>query len=1572
MASEEGKEKTGVLRAAARMLGRLFGGQPKSSAPNDEAHPVKPDIKQAAPRNLPPARPGTSQTERPLGPEVPAPEPNADHAAKNSVIPSYPVTSAHPTPPLPEGGLVVVDHEPEPVPGDAALLDPPVQDREAPAALAGEQSLAPKSPAYPRCLVAPDAHYMACAEVEPAPKPGPSWPEMVGLEVLGGLTANAPADAVAGEDATKDELPLRVLAEDWWELPAARRALRRVVWRMGRQVNPAEVRVNPLPVQAPERTFDWFCAADQAELAAWAAGDPHARRAITAISQWVRGTASSLVDAFAEEFDAPKLFFALLDDLDERDWEILRRRIAGETLEACGARFGVSRARVGQIEDKVDRRVGGRLCAELRKGQPAATALQVHLRQLAFAVTEAASNAEGTLRPEDRLDWIRKALPPEEAIILGAVERSLYACPREDRPLLDYLSSVGQPLAGGRTTLRWTDADVERVRATLNDVSGPNRFAPLDRVAEALGISSEDTAILAALADIKVEDGLAFVAGFRVADLRRARAAEILRSAGRAMHYAEILVAGLVPPIPPAWNAHTVVHAMRGEPDRFETDELGLWCLKGHAPQGLDDVRPECPRTPPVAPPDELRRRIADARGRSRGGALLDGLDPTRHGFVAEVARRVAERLSVFPEGQRSVAEVLQHPEDHSLLRAWLAAPRPEPDAFAAELSDEAALGLVLSAAALAVWRKPRAARFGGWAALKSACSPEMRRALFYEKGLIQQRLTSSALVRAVVRYGLRHAFDFQCDAWATVLGLQTGFDRHSLVRILNWIDGDDVTPEAVRLLTATGRNYSASFHLLWDSLVAYRRGDLGEEELAFLAETSPWWPGWSLAEAFERLRRSSDPRPRKPQEGKQGQAAGSQEDGVGVDDSGLGAVVVALDQQAGAFVAILPDRLNTEAGPLVLSGDGFRVGGVVIEDGRVTWHGGPRIALPLRGAPSRRARLEASGESVVETEIPLWTPEDFIALYDLAPGAAEALDPYTTQVSTSGPHALLLHPSLAPSAPADDERELDQGYVLHVYRRGFPDGMSVSCDGEVLWEPRRRSDGQLVLDVAPVVLSGDAGDLNWGEACDLRSFGMPDGFIPTRAVIGSQRLDAATGNPPWRFNGFVVLPGAEPLRRRGRLEGRYHGHRASVPAVVMLRRPARGAVLRNGPSMRTIPTDSFIDRTRDADWRLWVFRDKEDGEADQLVFEGVRPAARHGMHGARLAGVLYGLGEPLSFAPTMFNRWERSIAIAAAVVDTGVVAGATLGPGLARIEFRSPIGWTDRHCVRAWGATGFQHCATERAAADGGHVVVRVPGDADVAGFSVLFGQDWLGSAHLADDPLQATARLLSGKDFCETLATAIAGRLPVLGVPCLAPALLQAIRHGPDAVRVLLRGASTTERQHLASQILARWAPVGDAAEAMVREFASALELPRSPVSLLEGLATASPCALVRVLRPGMPRLPRPEQKRLLAALIMRLLPPDLPDEVRKSISPRNPDRCGADAEEAALSAAHAATRFDRQFLSSRSEASIASQAWILATKPGTPPTLPENVATALSAPSIRRWLAIHFLSRLILQGP
>jgi len=154
-----------------------------------------------------------------------------------------------------------------------------------------------------------------CREDSARSKPEALWPEMAGLEVQGGVSADAPADTIAGEEAGWSKDPVREIIGDPWQIPAARRALHFAARRRLRRTGPLEIRINPLPIAAAARTLDWACLAEQAEVAEWMTDEQHARRALAATFRWIDGASATLGHAVAEEFRAPELFFALLDEV---------------------------------------------------------------------------------------------------------------------------------------------------------------------------------------------------------------------------------------------------------------------------------------------------------------------------------------------------------------------------------------------------------------------------------------------------------------------------------------------------------------------------------------------------------------------------------------------------------------------------------------------------------------------------------------------------------------------------------------------------------------------------------------------------------------------------------------------------------------------------------------------------------------------------------------------------------------------------------------------------------------------------------------------------------------------------------------------------------------------------------------------------------------------------------------------------------------------------------------------------------------------------------------------------------
>jgi hypothetical protein len=349
---------------------------------------------------------------------------------------------------------------------------------------------------------------------------------------------------------------------------------------------------------------------------------------------------------------------------------------------------------------------------------------------------------------------------------------------------------------------------------------------------------------------------------------------------------------------------------------------------------------------------------------------------------------------------------------------------------------------------------------------------------------------------------------------------------------------------------------------------------------------------------------------------------------------------------------------------------------------------------MSLKGSNARRVNIERGGESIASQAIKLWDPGAYIAIYDLASPRRGALNPYMVALSMEGQYGLLLHASLAASAEPDDDFSLDDSYILKIYRSGILVGLTVSCDGEVVWEAEYRTEARRELDVYPAVLTTNADSGRWGGDCDLIVSGLPDGFEPSIAIVGAQTMRATRTGASWRFSGYKLLPGMDALRRRGRVDGWFEGGKASVPAIVRLDRVPSGNALRDARGWRPLPDDKPFDKSKDGLARLWISRPAEAETAEWVLFEGARPAAPYGVQGVHLASRLLGLGETLSAAPGTFNMQAGVVRVSAAVMDSGVVADVRTDGASAIMRFTTPIEWTGGHKAVGWSLDGVEDVA--------------------------------------------------------------------------------------------------------------------------------------------------------------------------------------------------------------------------------------------------------------------------------------
>jgi hypothetical protein len=142
----------------------------------------------------------------------------------------------------------------------------------------------------------------------------------------------------------------RLLADLWAE-PAARRSLGfMAIRKIGAKLT--AVRINALPIDEPDRDLRWLCFGPQQEIDAWRSMNVNSVPALAAIAQWLEGRFMSLGGAMAGSFPLPEVYHVILECLELRQQQVLRRRVAGDTLEAIGADSDVTRERIRQIEHK--------------------------------------------------------------------------------------------------------------------------------------------------------------------------------------------------------------------------------------------------------------------------------------------------------------------------------------------------------------------------------------------------------------------------------------------------------------------------------------------------------------------------------------------------------------------------------------------------------------------------------------------------------------------------------------------------------------------------------------------------------------------------------------------------------------------------------------------------------------------------------------------------------------------------------------------------------------------------------------------------------------------------------------------------------------------------------------------------------------------------------------------------------------------------------------------------------------------------------------------------------------------
>jgi hypothetical protein len=657
-------------------------------------------------------------------------------------------------------------------------------------------------------------------------------------------------------------------------------------------------------------------------------------------------------------------------------------------------------------------------------------------------------------------------------------------------------------------------------------------------------------------------------------DARRCVVADLLEEASRPLHYAEIGLMLLERGITDvSW--HRLSSDLAADPTTFATDGNGMWQLRDKLGEAVEDRRPDHPELPRAISDDVLQTDLEQLKAAVSplGEPMLEGLDPLAPEFPAVASARVAEALQRLSGGRRrSVGEVLRHTLDQQVLLNWARSGVP---AVGAEEGGDAPLlpeqraecGLATIAAIVAAMRAGGSSELGPWDALKKVCGERIRNAVFNTNGAPRDFVLWE-LLNTTHQFNLRHCFNFHSDVWVCLLGLQAGMLPGDLRALPHWLLSQ-VAPVVIRHLVAPGSNHSRSMACLWNALLLFRRGSVGRATIETVSSCSEWWPSWTVDEA---CRAASEPAPRPIGPGPEDPdspplcpiAPKPRNRAIPAGRVGLPASVVHfgdpgkplcdsdswLDFTTKTFVLELPHWLPLAAGPVRLKTSDFVVAGKISTDGIVDWHSTENsFRFPIRGPDERVVAVESGSKHLVSQPIRLWDPGEYLTLFNISLAKPRPLDPFVVPLPRSGRVTLLMHDSLQASLDADQSWRLHGDFVLRLYERGIPEGMTISVQDEVVWTAEPDSGDQQFVPEEEALLEVSGPAPEWGTPCELRLTEGPPGFRPFRARIGSQRLQAYEDEGQWRFPGFLLLPGMEKIRRRGRLEGLVEGRRVVIPA---------------------------------------------------------------------------------------------------------------------------------------------------------------------------------------------------------------------------------------------------------------------------------------------------------------------------------------------------------------------------------------------------------------------------------------
>lgn len=540
-------------------------------------------------------------------------------------------------------------------------------------------------------------------------------------------------------------------------------------------------------------------------------------------------------------------------------------------------------------------------------------------------------------------------------------------------------------------------------------------------------------------------------------------------------------------------------------------------------------------------------------------------------------------------------------------------------------------------------------------------------------------------LQATVERFHLRNVLnDTGTQRWVNTVFLQFGFTRRGFrQRLPDWLAGQ--MPPAVAALLHQPEG-SLTFRQLWRDLSAYRFGQVSKEELRRKLEDDAWiLPEW--ADDLLVLASASPP--------------ALDEQAAAPPDSFLAPPVLRWYEGGSPhFISQIASDLS--ALNLTDSHYDLRIGGQAKErllrqaDDSYLPVQSRVIVIPFDQPSVTASLVNRQGETVASCDLELWPPDEDVAIFKLSTG--ERLpDAFTAALSPNTAYALLTAADLDVKPESPEWQLANSGLVkLHRLQPGWPAGLNVLLDDELLWQPNR----QVPTPVWPnqVRIFAPERPVKWGREFQVKIIHPLDVEVRYVRCRGRALELVKQGTAEMLAGPLVVTPELDVNKLDFRIGLQKTGQRCTLKRRVELKVIGAAHLTVNGwralnKRSRLTVEQARRDRFKLVTPRIWGTQNLNANEL--LLFEG------DGIHHARPRqagplGHLNGWGAPLR-ARQFFNfkPGAPSLSIAGSVINHGVIEDVvceTLPDSTARllrIRFREYIASDSQYRVIWWDASG-------------------------------------------------------------------------------------------------------------------------------------------------------------------------------------------------------------------------------------------------------------------------------------------